>query len=430
MAHLAKKNSVYMVRFRYNGQEFKKSLKTKTAGHAAAALRRVEDALHWLAINKLTVPNGVDAGDFIVSGGTLQEPRQQRQGMPTLQEAIQEYKDHLGHLAETNRYTIGVHLNHLKKHLVAKIGGPIDEVSNGDLDGFLEARLVSRAKATVQKERQTVLDFFDFAVARSYLHESPATNLRSIKGNQRGTKFRTIAEIEATIERGGLDRKQELNLWDCLFLSPGEISGLLQLVRQRSKSPVSFILHALAAYSGMRRGEILRLLWADVDFQNDLITARSKKQSTQDEEVQRQVDMHPELKAILLAWREQRPRGQYVVCDDGSTDPLTPNRANKRFWQPLRRTTWCLLSRRNLFKIGYHTYRHSFASNLAAAGVDQRYIDTFMGHQTEAMRRRYRHMYPKDRRSAIESFSLELPQQASAVQQPPLGQQTGPMAAL
>jgi integrase len=56
--------------------------------------------------------------------------------------------------------------------------------------------------------------------------------------------------------------------------------------------------------------------------------------------------------------------------------------------------------------VGFHTYRHSFASNLAAAGVDQRIIDEFMGHTTEAMRKRYRHLFPKDRRSAMASFSL------------------------
>jgi integrase len=71
----------------------------------------------------------------------------------------------------------------------------------------------------------------------------------------------------------------------------------------------------------------------------------------------------------------------------------------------MRGTSWCLRSKRNLFKIGFHTYRHSFASNLAAQGVDQRVIDEFMGHQTEAMRKRYRHLFRKDRRSAIESLS-------------------------
>ena len=40
-------------------------------------------------------------------------------------------------------------------------------------------------------------------------------------------------------------------------------------------------------------------------------------------------------------------------------------------------------------------FRHSFASNLAAASVDQRIIDEWMGHQTEEqMRTRYRHLFP------------------------------------
>ena len=58
------------------------------------------------------------------------------------------------------------------------------------------------------------------------------------------------------------------------------------------------------------------------------------------------------------------------------------------------------------FKVGFHTYRHSFASNLAAMGVDPRIVDLWMGHQTEAMRKRYLHLFPKDRKSVIESFSL------------------------
>jgi integrase len=74
----------------------------------------------------------------------------------------------------------------------------------------------------------------------------------------------------------------------------------------------------------------------------------------------------------------------------------------------MRHTAWCLKSSRNWFKIGFHTYRHSFASNLACLGVDQRIIDEFMGHQTEEMRKRYRHLFPKQRRPAIESFSLAM----------------------
>lgn len=52
---------------------------------------------------------------------------------------------------------------------------------------------------------------------------------------------------------------------------------------------------------------------------------------------------------------------------------------------------------------GYHGLRHSFASNCTLKGVDQRIIDAWMGHQTEAMRRRYSHLFPEQQQAAIRS---------------------------
>ena len=45
---------------------------------------------------------------------------------------------------------------------------------------------------------------------------------------------------------------------------------------------------------------------------------------------------------------------------------------------------------------------HSFASNCAVAGVDQRVTNEWMGHQTEEMVRRYRHLFPEQQRQAID----------------------------
>jgi len=45
---------------------------------------------------------------------------------------------------------------------------------------------------------------------------------------------------------------------------------------------------------------------------------------------------------------------------------------------------------------------HSFASNAAAAGVDSGMIDSWMGHQTEEMRNRYRHLFPQQQKLAID----------------------------
>jgi integrase len=50
---------------------------------------------------------------------------------------------------------------------------------------------------------------------------------------------------------------------------------------------------------------------------------------------------------------------------------------------------------------GWHLFRHSFCSNCAAKGIDQRIINAWVGHQTEDMVRRYRHLIPDQQQSAI-----------------------------
>ena len=94
-----------------------------------------------------------------------------------------------------------------------------------------------------------------------------------------------------------------------------------------------------------------------------------------------------------------------MIGEPDGSGPIDNDRANRVFWQPMRKTPWCLDNGRDLFKIGFHSYRHSFASNMAAAGVDQRVIDEIMGHTTEAMRKRYRHLFPQNKKAAIECLS-------------------------
>lgn len=198
-------------------------------------------------------------------------------------------------------------------------------------------------------------------------------------------------------------------LWDWVYLSPPEIAGLPALVKARARREVSHVLYAVPADTGMRRGEVLRLTWDDVEFDRDAVVARSRKQSRQGAETARRIDLHPELKAVLLDWRAKRPRGQFVACDEAALGPLARHQAVERFGQPLRGTPWAIPGCGDRLKIGFHTLRHSFASNLAAAGVDARVIDEFMGHQTVAVRKRYSHCFPAARRSAIATFSLATP---------------------
>jgi integrase len=75
-------------------------------------------------------------------------------------------------------------------------------------------------------------------------------------------------------------------------------------------------------------------------------------------------------------------------------EPLTRDEATYYFKQTLAGSKWEVVS-------GFHVFRHSLASNAAAAGIRQEVIDGWIGHQTAEMRKRYRHLLPKEKEDAI-----------------------------
>ncbi len=419
MANLGNKDGVFVVRFRYQGKEYKRSLKTRSEDAAKAALHVVELTVHRLHTGQLQNRDGVDPGDFIVSGGTWSPPPVPRAPLlfPTTAKLIERYlaaKEH--EIAESYRSAQQTHLKHLKEFLGKVADQPCNQVTRTVLENFLRDRKKVRDGQTVNRQRVTLNLFYRWVVLQEDVppFPFPAEKLPRFKGSRDRDPFKTVTEIEAVVARGGLEAKQELNAWEALYLDPTEIAGLLALVRSRADDFMSFLLHAIPAYSGMRRGELLRLQWGDVDLVHDYIIARSRKQSRTRQEVSRRIDLHPELKQHLIDWQRQRPHGQLLLSLAPFWQSLGVGRANGLFWQPLRGTKWCLDSKKNWFKLGFHTYRHSFASNLAAAGVDHRIIDEFMGHTTREMQARYRHLFPKNRRSAIECFSLADPKTTEA----------------
>ena len=129
------------------------------------------------------------------------------------------------------------------------------------------------------------------------------------------------------------------------------------------------------------------------DIEGGTIQIREKKRSQRQTFTFRQVPMHPNLKCIVDDWLAEHPGGQLLFCKANLT-ALDDKTSREAFNAVTKHSKWSVLR-------GYHIMRHSFASNLARHGVDQRTIDEFMGHQTEASRQRYRHLFPADSQSAI-----------------------------
>lgn len=398
MAHLSKRGPWFVARFSYLRKEYKKSLKTKDKEDAEAALHDVESRIHALRRGLRTVPPGIDPGNYIVWGDAAEESRANDRVVPGFDELVETYLEAHQHVkAESTIDGERIHLRNIRKHLGAAGTRPVDQIRHRDLENALLQRHRVVSGATVNKERRTLLTLFGWALRQDYLDASPAASLPVFEADSDGPPFRTVEEIEEILSRGDLDDIEVKDLWECLYLTQEEIGEILSLVKERAGCGFVHPIFMIIAYTGIRRGEMLRLRWLDVDFRRKVLTARSRKQSRQRKETSREIELHPELEAVLLQYRETRPRGKYVICSAEALTPLTKDQANNQFKQPLKGTRWerQMPSGKKKIVIGFHTFRHSFASNLAIQGVDQRIIDKWMGHQTEEMRKRYQHLFPK-----------------------------------
>ncbi len=396
MANLGQKGGIYLARFRYGGREYKKSLKTRDRKEAESGRRIVENAIHRLTTGTLTIPTDVDAGAFIVSGGTVAAAAKAANA-PPLAEAVRRFEDRQEPLvAPAYLKSQSMHLRHLARHLGGKAKTPLDRLTVEDLRGYLQTRLKTRHPNTVERERQTLRQFFGWATEAKLIPADPMTGVKRVGEKPAPDRFRTRDEIAALLARGGHTDDEVRELWTTLFLLPHEVGELLDFVKEKADDPRSILLHAIPAYTGIRRGETLGLTWDHVDLARGTVTAHSRKQSRKQKQTPRTIDLHADLVPLLV--EAEKAGGRYVVRDEDDGQ-LQGNRGDRLFWRPMRHTDWHLENDR--FKVGFHTYRHSFASNLAVAGIDQRVINELMGHTTEEMAKRYRHLIPAKTKAAV-----------------------------
>ena len=340
MAHLGEKDGIYLARFRYGGREYKKSLKTRDEREAKNALRVVETTIHRLTTGTLTVPDGVNVGTFILSGGTEAAAKKASKTI-TFREAVRPVRGPptaAGGEAVPEKPT-GAPQATRRTHLGVRAGRPLDRITQADLRAFLDARMADRHANTVERTRQTFRQFFAWCEEEKHLKENLMAGVKRVGQIPTLERFRNKSEIDALIARGGLTEQQEKDAWKCLFLLPAEIGDLLELVKEKADGPRAVLAHAIPAYTGMRRGEIVRLTWENVDLARDQITAHSRKQSRKQKETPRTIDLHPDLKPLLV--EAEATGGRYVVPGDDGGE-IDPDKLNRHFRQPMRGTDWHL----------------------------------------------------------------------------------------
>jgi integrase len=171
-------------------------------------------------------------------------------------------------------------------------------------------------------------------------------------------------------------------LWEALYLRPGEIAEFLEHVRNTARHAWVYPLICMA---GIRRSELIRMETADMDFAGGSVVIREKKR-VKGKRSTRRSPLTPKLVEALKAWLAVHPGCAALFCKSGEVAHSKKRSRTTGHQNGEGRPT---------------TIRHSVASCLAAAGVDQRLIDDMLGHVSEEIWRRYRHLTPQAKRQAV-----------------------------
>jgi len=137
----------------------------------------------------------------------------------------------------------------------------------------------------------------------------------------------------------------------------------------------------LSLNTGLRRGELTALDWADIDDRTRVLTVRAAAAKSG---TMRRVPLNDEAVDVLKRWRKQTGRtGRVFAFKDA-----------KKSWAPL-------LAAAKIADFRWHDLRHSFASKLVMAGVNLNAVRELLGHADLKMTLRYAHLAPSHLADAV-----------------------------
>ena len=143
-----------------------------------------------------------------------------------------------------------------------------------------------------------------------------------------------------------------------------------------------------AVDTGMRRGELFKQLWEDVDLDRGVLFVTRSKTAEGDA---REIPLTKRLISLLGEKRKQleRPTGNVFTFQGRAIGDL------KRSWETAQRDAKLPLRYR------FHDLRHTFATRLMEAGVVQDIRMALMGHEPRTVHWGYTHVELPAKRQAV-----------------------------
>jgi integrase len=292
----------------------------------------------------------------------------------TFAEAAEEWLRYVEHDRGRKPSTIAGYRALLRSQLLPTFGElPIESITTPMIEAWIAG--VDRAPATRTKALVLMHGIFKRARKQYGLPRNPAAEVEKPPTRQSG---------------------------DIEVFSPEEVMALVRAAASKQDAAI----YLTAAFTGLRRGELLALHWRDVDFGGQVIRVRASYAegalTTPKSGKVRSVPMAPDVAETLAKLGQRR---QWTADDDlvfvGQAGSYLDGRA-------LRRRYDSALERAALRKLRFHDLRHTFGTRMIAK-ADIRRVQEWMGHADIQTTMKYLHYAPREGDAALvaEAFRTE-----------------------
>ena len=287
--------------------------------------------------------------------GIVPTPRAKPIGLKAF---LDEYAQHVAHQR-------GVHTKHLHiQHLTRILGNPpIHTLTVKVLERYRDIRRSEGVgPATINRELATIKHALTKAASWKLIKKEQREELKGVqKDKEPPGRLRYLTNQE-------------------------EEDRLLEGCRGRFKALVIIALH-----TGMRRGELLRLTWEDVDLEQGFIHIPQTKSGER-----RTLPMNETVWRVLTTLRVRHDIPWVFHDDEG------------RQYGYIRNIFLWACKRAKIRDFRFHDLRHTFASRLVMNGSPLATVSQLLGHKSILMTMRYAHLSPQHRMEAVRSLDKNM----------------------
>jgi len=290
----------------------------------------------------------------------------------TVEEAGALYVEHLRTIKQPKRTTLADYEGYLRQHLVPFFGGrTVDRIEPEHVEAYMHVKLAGLSSKTVTHHLTFLHGLLGFCSRRRWVRSNPV----------------------AMVDRPPAVRQHARRI---RFLQPVEVEALLRAVPGDMLGALEYPLYLCAVMTGLRQGELLALKWLDVDWTAGRVRVADNYPRGFTAEVDspkshylRSVPIADRLAGELERhFQRSAFRGPHdlVFCHPQTGHVLDASKLRKRFVDAIDQA--------GVNEITFHELRHTFGTQMAAAGAPLRAIQEWLGHADAKTTEIYAHYAP------------------------------------